>query len=147
MRLEKGGCRVREFCIASACGADCSASRNVREDLEFRGPEDIAGGNADFFRPQGRLYGVARGRLLKDARFQTSVKTWIRNGLFFWKRDHGTTFVEAERIEEDFSWEGEAISGRLGMNLIGRGHMEGTYEIPVSALLLLRMNPDGPLKL
>jgi len=96
---------------------------------------------------QGRLDGVARGRLLKDARFQTSVKTWVRNGRFSWEGDHGITSVAAERAEADFSWEGASISGRLGLTLTGHGRIEGTYEIPLPALFPLRMNPDGPLKI
>ena len=96
---------------------------------------------------QGRLDGVASGRLLKDARFQTSVKTWIRNGRFSWKGDHGITSMTAERAEAGFSWQDARLSGTLGLALTGHGHMEGTYEIPLPPHFPLRMDPDGPLKL
>jgi len=147
MRLEKGGVVEGKF----------SSPQPVALIIPEEGPFEMTwhsvdlkilqGGMPASLDLQGRLDGVARGRLLKEAHFQTSVKTGVRNGRFSWKGDHGITSVAVERAAADFLWEGARLSGTLGLALTGHGHMEGTYEIPLPAHFPLRMNPDGPLKL
>jgi autotransporter translocation and assembly factor TamB len=147
MRLEKGGVVEGNFMSPQPVALTVPEEGTFEltwNSLDLKLLQERVPASLDL---QGRLNGVARGRLLKDARFQTSVKTWVRNGRFSWEGDHGITSLEAERAETDFSWEGAAISGKIGFTLKGHGYMEGTYEIPLPAFFPLRMNPDGPLKI
>ncbi len=147
MRLEKGGIVEGSFASPQPVGLTVPEGGTFDitwNSLDLKLLKEKIPVSLDL---QGRLGGAARGRLLKDAHFQTSAKVWVTNGRFSWKGDHGTIALAAERAEMDFSWEGAVISGRIGLTLKEHGNMEGTYEIPLPALFPLKMSPEGPLKI
>jgi autotransporter translocation and assembly factor TamB len=96
---------------------------------------------------KGRFDGAVQGRLLKNARFQMSVKTGVSHGHLSWKGNQGITSLTVEKAYADLFWENSTIRGRLHLQLTGHGRMEGTYEIPLPARFPLKINPQGSLNI
>jgi translocation and assembly module TamB len=92
---------------------------------------------------KGRLSGKVSGRLLPDARLEAAGNGRISAGEVTWRRKEGLINASLEQADLHFEWKDRALAGNLALVLKERGHMNGSFRIPLIAHLPPSMDPDG----
>ncbi len=99
----------------------------------------------DIMRVKGRLSGEVKGNFLPGSRFDLSGKTDISGGSFSWLTGDGEITAPIKEASIRWTWKDKSLEGNINLVLAQYGRAEGSFQIPLAAILPLNINRNGPI--
>jgi translocation and assembly module TamB len=107
------------------------------------GPESLPAG----FDIQGRLSGNLSGELLPGRQVNIRGETSLAQGVVAWRGAEGLIRTTVEQAKAGWTWRGENVTGNVALALSGYGHLEASFQLPITARIPPVIERDGPIRI
>jgi translocation and assembly module TamB len=94
----------------------------------------------------GAITGKVTGKVLSGNRLDLRGTTRVSGGKVSWRRAGGELSAALRTAEMSWTWQGDSLRGAVELALEDYGKAEGSFQIPVPALLPLALDRKGPLR-
>lgn len=95
---------------------------------------------------EGRVSGLASGRLLKGQRLDVEGRTALSQGKVHWQGAEGEMSANLRTASVTWGWRDETLSGTVDMALAEYGQARGSFHLPLPARYPAAIDPKGALQ-
>lgn len=95
---------------------------------------------------EGQLSGHLSGQY-SNRQFDTAGEINISQGVLNWKHETGSVQASLRRAGLTWNWQADHLRGEVSLILADYGHVQGNFQLPLTARFPVTIRPGGPIQL